>query len=820
MERFWRDISFGFRTLTRSPTFTAAAVLSLALGIGVNTAIFTVINTLFLNPLPVQRVSELAAVYTTDSNQNVAGVGAVFQVSYPNYKDYRDRNSLFSSLAAYSFPSPISVVMGQGTEQLFVELVTGNYFSTLGVGAALGSVISPADDAAPGQSPVIVLSHGAWERLFGGDANIVGRRLTANGTAFTVIGVAPDGFRGVNSLFGPDGWVPTMMYRQVLPSQFATWMDERRALLLNLAGRLKPGASLAQAGEQMKTLAKALEDEHPVPNKGRSATLRPLAEATIFPGVRDTLALGGAVLMTIVGLVLLIACSNVANLLLARATARTQEIAVRLALGANRARLIRQLLTESVLLGLLGGALGWVVALWGVRLIWAARPPFVAQNFVDPKIDSVVLLFTLATAAVTGILFGLAPALQASRANVVTALKDATRGAGRQRKRFGMANLLIVGQVALSVVALVTAALFLRSSQAAARIDPGFDTEHVAVMTENPGQAAYDQGRAEQFYREVAERLTSQPGMKSVAWGSNLPLFGFALRSVFIEGQDPAAPALLTIPIEITPGYFTTAGIPILQGRDFTAADRADAMRVVIVNEAMAKRYWPNQDPIGRRFRYYTDTEFRTVVGVSRTVKHQTLGEDPQPAAYAPLGQDFQSAMVLYLRADRDPAALIDAARREIRAIDPNVPVQNPQVVRELVTQSLFAVNLAAAMLGVFGLLALTLASVGLYGVMSYSVSQRTRELGLRVALGAGRSGVMRLVLGQSLTLVGAGVAIGLLGAWGATRAIATLLYGSTLDPVSFIGAPLGLVLVALLASLPPALRASRIDPIVALRET
>jgi predicted permease len=818
MERFWRDVRFGLRTLTKSPTFTAAAVASLALGIGVNTAIFTVINTLFLNPLPVRQVDQLAAVYTTDANQNTA-LGALLQVSYLNYKDYRDQNSAFSSLAAYSFPVPVNVIIGEGGEQMFLELVTGNYFDTLGVPAAKGRVIGPADDRAPGESPVLVISHNAWQRRFGGVPDIVGRKVTANGIAFTVIGVAPDGFRGVNSLFGPDGWVPTMMYRQTLPSQFVTWMEERRALLLNVAGRLKSGVGLVQAGENLKAIGKTLEESYPLPNKGRSPVLRPLAQATIFPGVRDALALGGAVLMVIVGLVLLIACSNVANLLLARATARTQEIAVRLALGANRGRLIRQLMTESVMLGLVGGAFGLVVALWGVRLIWAARPPFVALNFIDPKIDLNVLLFTLAVAIVTGVLFGLAPALQASRANMVTALKDATRGAGKQRRRFGLANLLIVGQVALSVIALVTAALFLRSSQAAAKIDPGFDTQHVAVMTVSPGQAAYPQGRGEQFYQEVTERLSSQPGVKSVSWSSNLPLFGFALRSVFIEGRDPSVAPVLTVTNVVDTGYFATAGITLVEGRDFAPADRAEAMPVAIINDTMARRYWPNEDALGRRFRYYTEKEFRTVVGVVKTVKYQSLGEDPQPACYTPLGQGYSDAMVLHLRADRDPAPLLDVARREIRALDPNVPVLNPQIVKDVVGQSLFAVNLAAAMLAVFGLLALTLASVGLYGVMSYSVGQRTRELGLRMALGAGRSGLMRLVLSQSLTLVGSGVALGLLGAYGATRAVASLLYGSSLDPVSFIGAPLALALVALLASLPPALRASRIDPLVALRE-
>jgi predicted permease len=820
MERLWKDVRFALRTFRRSPAFAAAAVLSLALGIGVNTAIFTLINTLFLNPLPVDRAAELVAVYTVDA-KNSSPLGNLLQVSYPNYKDYRDANTVFTGLAAYSFPTPVSVSIGPSPEQLFCEMVTGNYFQVLGVRPAQGRFFGPEEDRVPGASPVIVLSHSVWQRRFGASADVVGRTITVNGAPFTVIGVGPDGFHGVNSLFGPDGWVPTMMYRQVLPAQFRDWMNERRALVFGLAGRLKPGATIDQARANLSGIAKSLEQTYPLPNEGRSTSLRPLTEATIFPGLRDGLLAGTAVLMAIVGLVLLIACSNVANLLLARATSRRQEIAVRLALGASRRRLVQQLMTESVLLGLIGGAFGLVVAFWTRNLIWSTRPPFFALNFVDPQLDARVLVFALAVSLATGVVFGLVPALASSRTDVVKAIKDQSRAAGRPRRRFGLANLLIVGQVALSLVTLITAALFLQSSRSASEIDPGFDTDHVAVMQVSPGQQGYDPDHAQQFFQAVSARVGAMPGVQHVSWAVNLPLFGGFSRSVFIEGheQDKQMAGILTLANAVDVGYFETTSIPVLQGRAFTEADRAGSVPVAVINDTMARRFWPHQTPIGRRFRFYTERDYREIVGVARTAKYVTLGETPQAAAYFPLRQSQNDAMVLYVRAAGDPASILGPVQAEIRKIDPNVPIQSPQRVSDVIDQSLWAVRLGAGLLGVFGILALGLACVGLYGVMAYSVGQRTQEIGLRMALGAGPGQVLRLVLQQGLTLVGAGVVLGVAGAVGVSQLIQSLLFGSAYDPVSFIAASGALVAVGTIASFLPALRASRVDPLVALRE-
>jgi predicted permease len=821
MERLWKDVQFGVRTLLRAPTFTAAAVLSLGLGIGLNSTIFTLINTLFLNPLPVERPSELVAAYTVDAKNSSSPFTNLLQVSYPNYKDFRDTNGVFTELAAYSFPNAVSFASGGEPEPVFMELVTGNYFHTLGITPATGRFFGPAEDRAPGEANVLVISYNLWKRRFGGAPDVVNKQVRVNGVPFTIVGVAGPGFRGVNSFFGPDGWAPTMTYQSVLPLQFRDWLDERRALLFNLAGRLKPNVTIDQARSNLVTIAKTLERAYPQPNEGRSVSLRPLSEATIFPGVRDVLLMGGIVLMVIVGLVLLIACSNVANLLLARASSRRQEIALRLALGAGRARLVRQLMTESLMLSVLGGGLGLLLAVWGKDIIWSTRPPFLNLSLIDPAFDGRVFLFTFGISLVTGLIFGLVPALAGSRADVVTAIKDQSRAAGQRRRTFGLANLLIVGQVALSLVALVTAVLFLQSSRTAAQVDPGFDTTHTAIMLVNPGQAGYTGDRVLQFYRDASTRLASVGGIHSTSWASNLPLFGGISRSVFIEGRenDTRASGILTLFDIVDPGYFGTAGIAFVSGRDFTPADRAGSMPVAIINDTMARKYWPNEDAVGKRFRYYTEHDFRQVIGVVKTAKYTTLGEAPQTASYVPLAQAPNDTMVLNVRAEGRPEAVLGVVQREIRQMDPQIPIQNVSTVRDVIDQSLWPVTLGADLLGVFGLLALGLACVGLYGVMAYSVGQRTREIGLRMALGAPQGHVLGIVMGQGMSLVGVGVVLGMVGAFWISGYLSTLLFGSAHDPVSFAVAAAALLFVAAIASFLPARRASRVDPLIALRE-
>jgi predicted permease len=816
----WQDIRYGVRSLSKSPVLTAAAVLSLALGVGANTTMFTLINTLFINPLPVERPSELVAVFTLDAN-NPTRFGSLLPLSHPNLADVRTQNDVLSDLAGYSSPLPVSWSTVAAPERVFVQLVTGNYFDVLGLRPAAGRFFLPAEDRIPGSGAVAVVGYGFWQRRLGGDPSAVGRTLTLNRVAFTIVGVAPEGFKGVTSIFGPDLWLPSMMAPEILPPQAGDWLHERGTVAFNTAGRLKPGVTRPQAEARLKTIAAALERAYPAANKGRTVSVMPLTEAAIFPGMRGALMFGGAVLMAIVGLVLLIACSNVANLMLARATARRREIAVRLALGAGRGRIVRQLLTESVMLGLAGGAAGLAFGMWGRDLLWSFRPAMVADNFVELRFDARVFAFTFIVALASGIVFGLAPALRASRPDLVDVLKEESATAAGRRRAGRLRGALVVGQVALSLVSLVVAGLFLRNIQQAFRIDLGYDAARIAVVSANPAQAGYDRPRAEQFYRDVRERALQVPGVASASWSTNQPLWASLYRRTVIDGRDPRVasetPLILVSTVDVE--YFRTLGVAVISGREFDKTDRLESAPVAVVNETMAAKYWPNEIAVGKHLRFDNDGTSREIVGVVKTIKYQSLGEPPQPAVYLPLGQNYATALVLYVRASGDPAPVLRTIQREIREIAIDVPLENPATVAEVVDQSLWMMKLATGLLAVFGVLALGLASVGLYGILAYAVGQRQREIGLRMALGADGATVLRLVLREAAALVGSGIVLGLGLSAVAGRTVASLLFGvSPIDVPAFAGAAATLTLVALAASYLPARRASRLDPSVALR--
>jgi len=822
MESLWRDLRYAFRSIGRNPAFASVAVVSLALGIGANTTIFTLINAVFLNPIQAERPQELVAVFTIDEN-NPGQFTNMNPVSFPNFEDFRDQNEVFTDVVCYSFPFPLSVSLrGEEPEQRFTEIIDHRYFDLLGVRMQLGRAFLPEEDATPSTHPVAVMSDALWKREFAASPTVVGQVIRINGLGYTVVGVAPERFRGLNALIGPELWVPTMMHAQILPAQFKDFFDDRRALFLNIAARLRPGITQEQAAANLKTIAGRLEKEYPKVNNGRTVALMPLMEATIFPGIRQILLMGGVLLMTVVGLVLLIACSNVANLLLARAAARRKEIAIRLALGAGRRRLVQQLLTEAIVLGLLGGAAGLLVARWGRDFIWSFRPAFLAQNFLDLTLDSRVLLFTLVISGLTGVLFGLAPALQISRPNLVGDLKEETVVTGRSRRWPSLRNVLLVSQVTLSMVALVVAGLFLRSLGSAQDIDPGFDTKRLSVITLNPGQRGYDQARTEQFYDQLVERVRGVPGVRKVSLASNLPLFGGFQRSVFLEGQDTQdqRKGILVQTNTVDLEYFDTTGISFKKGRDFTIMDAEGAVEVVVINETMAEKFWPGQEALGQRFQFYGDEGFqREVVGIVETSNYVTLGEDPQACAFLPLRQNYADAMNLYVASLGEPGQALTAAHREILVLDREMPTPNVWTITQVIDQSLWPVKLGAGLLAVMGLLALALAAVGLYGVMGYWVNQNNREIGIRMAIGASQPDVLKMVLQRGMTLVAIGLGLGVLLSLGVSQAIASILYGSATDPVTFIGVPILLCAVALVASFIPAYRASRVDPLIALRQ-
>ena len=821
MEDLWRDLRYAVRSMRKSPMFVVFVVLTLALGIGANTTVFTVINTLILNPLPVADPSGLAAISGGETKNNSKS-GAPMPMSYADLKDYQARNEVFHSLAGYTSPRVMTWQAGTASQGMFGELVTGNYFSTLGLRAAKGRFFSPEEDSTPGAHAVAVMNYGTWQARFGGAADIVGKTLRLNNIVFTVIGVAPPHFIGVNAIFGPDLWIPAAMTEQLLPNEMKNALTDRSKTVFQGVGRLKPGVNRAQAQANLMAIAADLAREYPATNEGHTVTVRPIRDmlfASSFGGSTQVLFASAGLLM-VVGIVLLIACSNVANLLLARSAVRQQEMAIRLAMGASRRRLVRQLLTESVFLGILSGVVGVFIGYAGLHLLFAALPS--SANFIAPKLDSTVFVFALFISLATGFLFGTIPAFRASRASVAETLKEEARTTGRSRKRVTVANALLVGQVAFSFLLLVTAALFLRSIGRAYGMDPGFQTAHLAIFMTNPGQAGYKEPQARAFYKDVRERVARLPGVESVSWASNIPLWARPANGLQVEGRQKRSQSdnITAIVNTVDRNYFETAGVAIDSGREFTNLDQLTSTPVAIVNEKMAHDYWPDKDALGKRIQLPGEKQMRQIVGIARTANYTTWGEPPQLCVYVPLEQDYSDAMTLYVRSKGDPQQMLSPVQREVRAAGIQILAMGARTGREIVDGGLFGPKMGVALLSVFGLLALGLASIGLYGIMAYSVNQRRREIGLRMALGAARTSVLRLILKQGMSLVVTGVLIGLAASLIVGRLLARLLYGvSASDPVSVAGAAVVLLAVALLACYLPARWASRVDPLVALRE-
>jgi predicted permease len=820
MGDLWRDLRYAGRTMRKSPLFVLFVVLTLALGIGANTTVFTVINTLILNPLPVADSAGLASVGAAKAGSPSKST-VPLSMSYADLKDYQARNQVFRSLAGYTSPRGVTWQAHASSVGMFSELVTSNYFSTLGLSPVRGRFFAPDEDRAPGAHAVAVMNYGTWQGRFGGANDIVGKTLRLNNIVFTVIGIAPPHFIGVNAVFGPDLWIPAAMVEHLLPNEMRNALTDRGKAVFLGVGRLKPAATRAQAQANLATIATDLAREYPTTNEGYTATVRPIRDAVFASanGSSTPILFASAGLLIVVGIVLLIACSNVANLLMARSATRQQEMAIRLAIGASRRRLVRQLLTESVLLGLLSGVMGLLIGYVGLHLLFGALPS--SANFIAPKLDVTVFVFALFISLMTGFLFGTIPAFKASRASVAETLKEEARTTGRSRKRVTLANALLVGQVAFSFLLLVTAALFLRSIGRAYDIDPGFQTAHLAVFMTNPGQAGYGKSQARAFYKNVRERVAALPDVESVSWASNLPLWGRTVNGLQLEGRQQRSQAdkITTIVNTVDRNYFEASGVTIDSGREFTNLDQENSTPVAIVNEKMAHDYWPRGEALGKRIQLPGEKQMRQIVGVARTANYSSWAEPPQLCVYVPLEQNYSDGMTLYVHSKGDPQQVLLPVQHEIHVVGSQILI-SMRTGREIIDGGLFQAKLGVALLTVFGLLALGLASIGLYGILAYSVNQRKREIGLRMALGAAQASVLRLILKQGMSLVLMGVLIGFAAALLAGRLLGRMLYGiRASDPTSVAGAALVLIAVALLACYLPARWASRVDPLVALRE-
>ena len=820
---FQQDLRGGLRMLKKSPGFTFVAVLSLALGIGANTAIFTIINAVFLHPLPVEEPFRLAELFTRDTI--TFNANANFQLtgtSLPNYEDYRDQNNVFSGLATVTFPISLNWGGQAEPQQLNASLVSGNFFDVLGVKPYRGRAFIPDGDKKIGGNPEVVLSYSLWARRFGSDEKFIGQTILLNGTPYTVVGIAPPGFKGIVSLGRPDLlWIPITMRDYVLTGQLKDLESNRRFRWLSIVGRLKSQVDLAQARAAMKTVAAGLEKEYPRDNKGRTVELFSLNESALGINQRKQFSLAGGVLMGVVGLVLLIACVNLANLLLAQASKREKELSIRAAMGAGRARLVRQLLTESTVLSLLGGLAGLVVAYWGRNVLWSFRPPFLLDGSIDLSFDARVLGFTLLISLFTGLIFGIIPAIKASGTDINEVLKTGGRGGALGWTHNRLRGLLVISEIALALVALVGSGLFLRSMQNAQQFNPGFESQNLLQMNFDLGALRYDADHGQQFFRDAIERAKTVPGVVSASVSSNGVFGGGLAGTIFREGEqtDPNNRGTLVNFDDVTPGHFETMRIPLISGRDFTDFDREKTTRVAIINEAMAKAIWPGQEPLGKRFAIVKEPELLQVIGVVGTTVVGQIGEDPQPVAYLPMRQQYSPFATLVVRTNSNPEPLIGAVRAQVQRIDKNLAFTNAQTVQQILGQGLWAARMGAALLGLFGALALILASIGIYGVLAYSVAQRTSEIGLRMALGAQPRQVLGLVLRQGMLLAVIGAAVGIIVALPAARMAGNLLYGvSATDPLTYVGITLLLMAVALLACYLPARRATRIDPLIALR--
>jgi putative ABC transport system permease protein len=816
MNTLLQDLRYALRMLVKSPGLTAVALLTLALGIGANTAIFSLVNGCLIRPMPVRAPEQLIVLAVSQQGAPLGALG----LSYPEFSEFRKQAESFCEVIGQRLALVPLSIEGR-TDQVPMSGVTSNYFTVLQVKPAVGRLVLPSDGEGGGSPGVVVLGYSYWQRRFGGDSGVVGKQVRVEGRPATIIGVVPKDF-GSTSILELDAYVSLgALYPQVSGNRF--WTDRNVRLILAMA-RMAKGLSLREAQKSLDVISARLAKQYPVTDQGISVRAIPERLSRPIPYANNAFIMIVALLLVLGVLVLLVACTNVANLLMARASSRQREMAIRTALGGGRGRLVRQMLTETLLVAFGGGIAGLVLASWAGRIIGTTR----LHNFplrLDYAFDWRVFAFAFLAVLFTAMSVGLGPALQTTRLEVNTLLHEGGPNTTTSLSRRRVRGDLMAAQVAGSVTLLIVAGLFVRSLRAVANTSLGFDPDHLLNVTLDPSVSAYNEAQTQQFYRQLEVKIRALPGVRYASQTSFVPMGDLPnKRSVYIEGRPvppgEAPPRILSS--SIGTDYFPVMRIPLLRGREFTEFDDASAPQVAIINQTMARRYWPKEDPLGKRFQVESaGGPFLEIVGVSADGKYQFVAEDAQALFYVPIAQNYTSRRALQIRSEDPPQLLVSAVQHEVRTLDPDMPLLDVHIMREVLEEDagFSALRLGANIAAVLGTMGLVLAVVGVYGVVSYATTERTREIGIRTALGARRRDILRLVLAQAARLVMAGVLVGLVGAWALTRAMVHLLVGiSPSDPATYLGVTAVLLGVAFMACGIPAFRATRVDPIVALR--
>ena len=819
MLNFWKDLQYALRTLTKNPGFALIAIVTLALGMAVNTTLFAIINGFILRPLPVPHPEQI-----TVFAQQQAGLPG-YRFSYPDFADLRAQSDSFSDVFFYRVTLS-SVAVDHKADHCLISRVSNNYFSALGIRPAVGRLILPTEGVTPGADPIIVLGYSYWRRRFAGNENIVGQKVEINGAPFTVVGVAPREFHGTYSVLDMDAYIPFSAEPHEDPdAPIQKIWESRGSRTLTLMGRLKPGVTIKQAEASLSVVAQRIAQAHPDTEKGLTVQLFPEKLARPEPDRQNPIPVAALAFMGLAALVLLVACFNVANVLLVRATVRQREMAIRAALGASQGRLVRQYLTESLLLALLGGSAGLLLASWAAGILSSLSLGTDLPIRLDFHPDSRVYLFALAAVLLTGLVVGVMPALRAARTNVISVLHEGGRGSSSGPRRQLARNTLVVAQVAGSFVLLIVAGLFIRSLGKAQQISLGFNPDHVLDLSVDVEQIGYKEPQARQVYRDLDKRVAALPGVQSVAEAFTVPM-GYVSADDRVWIQDHPYEAGQQAPNVmfdmVTPSYLDTLQIPLLRGRQFSDADSEKAPPVALINQTMAEKFWPHEDPIGKSFSSKGPSgPFIQVVGIVENGKYQNLTEDPQPFYYLPLEQSYVSLRTLHVRASVPPQSLALQIEAIVHELAPDAPVTEVKTMTEALqgANGFFLFRFGAQLTTVMGLLGLILAIVGIYSVVSYAAAQRTQEFGIRIAMGASSRDILKMVLRQGLGVIGIGLLLGLAISFAGTRLLATMFIGvKPSDPLTFSVVVLFLTAIALFACWIPARRATRIDPLVALR--